>query len=288
MSDLWALPNFLTLRNFAEQVKRLARMASDPPAAIDAQLETDTAIRLSFMPIRPENAKRYRTPRAVSQIPYIVGHVTDVSGGFGVQKWGPDGWQTWMNKLNRGEVPREILDDIHRELGDLTPGELARTVALCSRYAQLPYHYITSRKLGVCENRPLEHRTKASSRLNDGIAVALDCGHKEDILESFAKAGQLMIFRAYYALRQGGKTGTIQYVVHGQGDRNRWNDTHRRMHLAVAKPAVMRMRNVWKEDIEIGYEVAVGGGRPITTRDDPDAHFDERGRRVRTPEGKPL
>lgn len=280
-------PNFLTLRNAAEQLQRLARIVDEAPAAEVAQLQMPSAVSLQVMPLRPENYKRADGVRDVSQIEYMVGHVTDVTGGFGVGKWGPDGWKAWKRRLYSGDVPLQILEDIRHEFGVLSDDELAKVLALCSRLTQLVYHRITSRKLGECINRPFEHRTWASTALNGGIALALDCGHREPIDDAFAEAGINMFMRAYYDLRDAGADKRILYVVHGQGSKWRGNDTHRIAHLRVYRPAVERLQ-AQGENIAIGYEVALGHGRPLTTRDDPDAHFDERGRRVRTPEGEPL
>lgn len=283
--------NFLTLRNFSEQLKRLARIVEDAPPSPPDRLRRWTAINLSRFDVRKGNEKRYPGLRDVGKIRYMVGHVTDVRGGFGVQKWGPDGWKTWRTKLDSAKIDGRILADFRRELGGISDDELAHALALGSRYAQLPYHRIASRRLGECINRPLFHKTWASTALNDGVAMGVDCHHKEPIDVDLAAAGRNMFHRLFFDLRDArrsaGEKGPVVYVVHGQGAANRKNDTYRIAHLAIYKPAALELQAAG-EDIEIGYEVALGSGRPLTTRDDPDAHFDERYRRIRTPEGEML
>lgn len=288
-------PNFLTLRNAAEQLQRLARIVGEAPQAPDDSLTTATLVELPAALIRPENRKRLAGERDVSQIDTIVGHVTDVRGGFGVQKWGPDGWHTWAKRLRSGDVPGlegeplSLVEDLQDELGPVSDDELARALALCSRYAQTPYHYITSQRLGGIRNRPLSHRTYAAGAGNGGVSMALDCHHREAVSKAFAAAGRKAFRALFYDmlghLRPADEA--IRYTVHGQWSRQRWNDTHREAHLAVYKPAVLELQ-AEGEAIYIDYEHSADGGRPLTTRDDPDAHFDERGRRVRTPEGEPL
>ena len=281
------IPNFLTIRNASEQIKRLLRVIDEAPASEREQLTAPSVVRLYEMPLRPENRKRAAGIRNVADIDLIVGHVTDVTGGFGVQRWGPDGWHTWERRLYGGDVPLGILADLRREFGALSDRDLAKLLALCSRLAQLVYHRLCSRKLGSCINRPFEHRTWASTHGNGGIALAMDCGHREVIDDDFAKAGREMVRRAYFDLREAGAPYLIRYATHGSFSKHRGNDTHREAHLKVFKPAVLELQ-AEGEDIRIDYEAAVGGGRALTTRDDPDAHFDPRGRRVRRPTGELL
>lgn len=281
------LPNFLTMRNATEQLGRLLHLVQEAPAAQLEQLSTGTVVDISVMPLRAANRKRAPGRRDVSKIDLIVGHVTDVEGGFGVQRWGPDGWQHWSQRLAQGDVPDGILDDIRCELGQLSDDELARALALCSRMRQLAYHRLASPRLGEIKNRELAHRTWVSTLGNGGVGVGIDCHHREELTPGLIEAGKLTVQGLYFDLRAEGAEATIRYAPHGCFSRQRWNDTHREAHLAVFKPAVLELRALG-EDVRIDYEVALGGGRPITTRDDPDAHFDSRGRRVKRPNGESL
>lgn len=289
MGGRLVIPNFLTLRNASEQIKRLLRVIDEAPAA-----ERPSIIRLPPGLVRKGNEKRSVGTRDVGCIHTIVGHVTDVRGGFGVQKWGPDGWHTWLKRLHAGDIPSvsgeafSLLNDIKDSFGWQPDEQLARTLALCSRYAQTPYHYIASRKLGVLENRPLSHRTWAAGAGNVGVSIAIDCHHREEVPAELAHYGRAALNLLHEDLVAGDPSGRpIRYTVHGQWSRQRWNDTHRETHMAVFKPGVEDIRDLGY-DIRIDYEAAVGGGRALTTRDDPDAHFDPRGRRVRRPTGELL
>lgn len=286
--------NFLTFRNALEQAKRLAGIVRDAPGAPVGSIEASTVITLPADLVRPENAKRYPGERDVGAIDYMVGHVTDVTGGFGVQKWGPDGWKRWGTFLYASEQLPNVggpLVDLAEAASGLSPagwGVTAETMALCSRLAQLPYHRITSRKLGECVNRPFAHRTKASGKGNGGIALAMDMGNKEPITAEVAKAGQNMVRRAYLDLVSvGDPNRRIWYTNHSNFAADRRGDTHRIMHLSVVVPAIEALRDD-AYNVAIDYERQVGSGRALTTRDDPDAHFDTKGRRIRTPEGTPL
>lgn len=284
-------PNFLTLRNTAEQLRRLTRLVDEAPQASDDRLRSADFIHLPASLVRPENRKRSKVERDPRAIDTLVGHVTDVRGGFGVQKWGPDGWKTWAKALMNGDVSNTLRGDLHIEIGGEGGGvpddEMARALALCSRYAQTPYHALASPKLGEIANRPFEHRTYAAGAGNGGVSMAMDCRHRESISEAFAQAGRNMVRGVVRELRATGNTKRLRYTVHGQWSRQRWNDTHREAHLAVYKPAILELQ-AEGEAIYIDYEHSADGGRPLTTRDDPDAHFDTKGRRVRTPEGEPL
>ncbi len=283
-------PNRLTIRNLAEQVRRGLHLITEAP-----QAATPSVVRLPPDLVRPGNEKRSPGIRDVSKLDTIVGHVTDVRGGFGVQKWGPDGWRTWEKRLHSGGTPGmpgerlSLLEDLKVALGDISDHEMAKALALCSRYAQTPYHYIASRKLGVVQNRPLEHRTWAANAGNVGVSIAVDCHHREVISEDLAAIGMSALYCLIDDLDIEGARA-LRYTVHGQWKRSRWNDTHEEAHLKVFKPEIERLDslNGLGYDIRIDYEHAVDGGRPLTTRDDPDAHFDERGRRVRSERGELL
>lgn len=275
-------PNFLTVRNWLEQAKRVARLTVEASKADDDRLRDPSCIVIPPGFVR--HPKRYPGERDVSQIFYMVGHVMDVRGGFSVQKWGEDGWRKWAKRLQAGSVPALVLEDLEREFGKLADDEVAKLLAYLSRYAQTPYHRFTSPKVGECVNRPLEHRTKASGAGNSGVAMAMDMHHTEVITDAFAEGGQNMVRRLYFDLRKAGREGPIAYRNHGMFSRDRWNDTHSEAHLRVFKPAIVQLQQEG-EDVFVDYEFATAGGRQLTTRDDPDAHFDTRGRRVRNRQG---
>lgn len=275
-------PNFLVARNIAEQLKRGLRIVTDAPDARPDSLASPTWVTLPSSLVRPGNAKRARGTRDPADINLIVGHVSDVTGGFGVQRWGEDGWKTWLAALRLEDVPAPLLLDLLRDV--IPEGSEDRLVAdllaLCSRLAQLPYHRLASRKLGEVKNRPLEHRTWASGAGNGGVSFAMDCGHREQLDSPFIQAGiNALCGLAYGLTSHGDPNREIFYAPHGCFSRQRWNDTHRIVHLAVVKPAIEQIRFAGV-NISIDYERAVDGGRAITTRDDPEAHYDTKGRRV--------
>lgn len=273
-------PNFLVARNIAEQLKRGLRIVTDAPDASPDSLASPTWVTLPPSLVRPENAKRARVERDPADVDLIVGHVSDVTGGFGVQRWGEDGWKTWLANMRSGGVPSGLLEDVMGAQPTSDQDAAVLLLALCSRLAQLPYHRMASRKLGEVKNRPLEHRTWASGAGNGGVAFAMDCGHREELNNPFIQAGiNALCGLAYELTNHGDPNREIFYAPHGCFSRQRWNDTHRIVHLAVVKPAIEQLRFAGV-NISIDYERAVDGGRAITTRDDPEAHYDTKGRRV--------
>lgn len=126
-------------------------------------------------------------------------HVTGVTDGFGVQKWGPTGWRTWqrnvegmMRQKDRAApwpedwraakvLPLEFVEQLDHHGMLLRPiPEIARFVALCSRYRNTPYHDIGSMGGYVFANRRHEQRSyhgngEAWSGGNAGIGCSFDC-----------------------------------------------------------------------------------------------------------------
>ena len=263
----------LTLRNLWEQTQRLAQLAE---ARIHEAHYAAEAFDIDALPIL--KPKAYPGERDVTDIDLIVGHVTDVRNGFGVQKWGPTGWRHWLRELEAGRVPTELLDQLTEPMA---PEQLARRLALWSRYRNTPYHQLGAGNGDVVDNRRLNSRTWASSAGNDGVAWALDCHHRQPLTDDLAATGLLSLCRLVRRLRDAGNTRELRYAPHACFDPDRFNDTHREAHLRVVKPAIRLIAANDPYGIRIDYEEARGGGRPITTRDDPDAHFDVRGRRVK-------
>jgi hypothetical protein len=264
--------NALFARNLWEQIQQAARLAEkrtrEDHYAIDA-------FDIGSLPIL--KTKAYPGIRDVTEIDLVVGHVTDVRDGFGVQKWGPTGWHHWRSELEAGRVSSELLGQLRRPM---EPLELAKRVALWSRYRNTPYHEVGAGNGDVLDNRPLHSRTKASSAGNDGVAFAIDCSHKQDISVDMVKTGQLAFRRLVRRLREAGNKRKLRYASHRCFDADRLRDTDRIVHLQVVKPAIVDINREDPYGIEIDYEVALGGGRPISTRDDPEALFDDKGRRV--------
>ena len=112
----------LTLRNLWEQTQRLAQLAE---ARIHEAHYAAEAFDIDALPIL--KPKAYPGERDVTDIDLIVGHVTDVRNGFGVQKWGPTGWRHWLRELEAGRVPTELLDQLTEPMA---PEQLARRLAL--------------------------------------------------------------------------------------------------------------------------------------------------------------
>ncbi len=264
--------NALFARNLWEQVQRLVRLAEARTAEDHYAIES---FDIDALPILM--SKAYPGERDVTEIDLIVGHVTDVTGGFGVQKWGPTGWRHWLTEIEAGRVPPRLLEQLRVPM---EPEQLARRVALWSRYRNTPYHQVSAGNGDVVDNRRLASRTKASSAGNDGVAWAIDCHHRQDLTVDMVQTGQLGLRRLVRRLREQGNTKPLRYGIHRCFDADRRVDTDRIVHLQVAKPAIVDIDREDPFGVFIDYEAALGGGRPISTREDPEALYDEKGRRV--------
>ena len=264
--------NALFARNLWEQVQRAARLAEERTREDHYAID---AFDISPLPIL--KTKAYPGIRDVTKIDLVVGHVTDVRNGFGVQKWGPTGWRHWLTELEGGRVAVSLLDQLRQPM---EPLELAKRVALWSRYRNTPYHQLGAGNGDVVDNRSLHSKTWASSAGNDGVAFALDCSHRQDLSVDMVKTGQLALRRLVRRLREAGNKRRLRYAPHRCFDADRRRDTDRIVHLQVVKPAIVEINREDPYGIEVDYEVALGGGRPISTRDDPEALFDDKGRWV--------
>ncbi len=287
----------LTIRNIWEQTQKLSRIAE---ARISESSYAVSAFDLHSLPILKPQA--YPGDRDVTEIDLVVGHVTDVRGGFGVQRWGPTGWQHWLRELEASRVPPEIMVQLGRaEANAITPAriaitvsnyqkdpaktlawaysEIAKRIALWSRWRNTPYHQISGGNGDVVDNRRLASRTKASSAGNDGVAWAMDRHHKQPMTPDDVETGKVGLRRLVQRLREQGNKRRLRYGPHGCFDGMRWADTSAIVHREVVIPAVAEIHASDPYGFFIDYEAAKAGGRPIPRSWDPNALHDERGRR---------
>lgn len=261
----------LSARNAWEQLQRLAFVAEPQrPQNTFAPEAWD----IGSMPIRVRKASYI--DRDARDIEYIVGHVVDVRGGFGVQRWGPEGWQHWEKVIREHRIPRGVELQLPAEVMRDTDA-LARRLALWSRFRNTPYHEVAVANGDILDNRRLGQRSHHAGPGNGGVGFAMDCAHNEQLSTTLVATGRKGFARLVQRLRDAGNTRELRYLPHRAFSKQRHKDTHIEVHRRVIIPAVAAC-----DGVVIDYEHSEAGGLPISTEMDPNALYDSRGRRERT------
>lgn len=261
----------LSARNAWEQLQRIAKLAeAQQPQSIFAP----TAWDIDGLPIRHRKASLQE--RDPADIEHIVGHVVAVRGGFGVQRWGPEGWQHWAKIIRDHDIPRAIELQLPAELLRDTEA-LARRLALWSRFRNTPYHQLAAANGDVLDNRRLRQRSYHAGAGNDGVGFAMDCAHDEPLSTWMVATGRVGFARLVQRLRDAGNTRELRYLPHRAFTPQRRKDTHVEVHRRVIIPAVEAC-----DGVRIDYEHCEAGGLPISTMMDPNALYDSRGRWLRS------
>ena len=246
-----------TYRNAIEVALRVARIAEEQArgfAFADAN-----GFDLGSLPILASKAY----PGEQTPVPRIMVHVTGVTRGYGVQRWGPTGWRRWVGlakntqSLWRCAVEADGLvepwDGLRNEtllpyelalqlaeadlLLTMSPDQLGRLVAQWSRFRNTPYHDIGTLGGYVLANR--RHRQRShhgngtrGSGGNAGIGCAFDCSPNTDLSEfhiqtfqATLRASHLRLQRALAAASPDREAPRIGIVAHAQAsDPARAND----------------------------------------------------------------
>lgn len=221
------------------------------------------------MPVELELPARPRDPKSVVM---LTVHVTDVAGGFGVAK---SLVAKWRRMLGLGKVPAEL----RTQLPDATDlGGSSFLLGLLERYSQLAYHRIGSRRAGNVRNHPLSLRTSHGNSGNDGAGWALDCGHAEDLTPDLVRVGCASLEAEIREIVASGGGNAI-VIPHRAWSDQRRVDTDKRVWMEVVKPTVQSLAGQ-AVPVVIGYDVKAKSGLPIPRSWDPDALYDDKGRRV--------
>lgn len=189
--------------------------------------------------------------------PLVTAHVTDVRGGFGIDRRRVAHWE-------RAGVPPELaaqgVDD-------------PRLVALLERYHRCAYHWLASRAFGglVVRNHRPGLRTSSSNGGNRGLGFALDAATGEALPPELEAAGRLGLLGC---IADAGP-GDVDVVAHRVFAAGRREDPG-----AAAWAAVVRPVTDASPRARIDYELREASGRPIPRTWDSNAFYDSRGRRV--------
>ena len=128
-------------------------------------------------------------------------------------------------------------------------------------------------------NHPLSLRTSHGNGGNDGAGWAIDCGGKERLTSEFLEVGRTSLeSQVREIISDGG--GKVIVIPHRVWSNGRTSDTGEHVWAEIVKPTVASLAKQGN-DVVIGYNTKGGSGRPIPKSWDPDALFDDRGRRVK-------
>jgi|11_taG_2_1085331.scaffolds.fasta_scaffold24801_2 hypothetical protein len=262
----------LWVRSIVEQVQRAAALAERQQRA--ARGVQPRQWDLDALPIRTRKASTQR--RQAADIELVVVHVTAVRGGFGVQRWGPEGWQTWLGRVRAGDVPAPILAQLARhELDQQDEQELARRLALWCRYRNTPYHQIATRTGDSLANRRLSERSWHGNAGNVGVGFAVDCSPTETCDGILRQTAIAAFRRLVERLRDAGNKHKLQVAPHRAFSAQRRGDTGREVWRQVVRPAVAEL-----DGVDVDLDLRVGNGRPVPRSWDPQANHDDRGREI--------
>lgn len=259
----------LFLRNAIEQAKRAVGLLRHHRRPSDAfTVDAD----ISSIPIPRGKEKAYPGERNVDELDMIVVHITAVSGGFGVS---PKRVRFWKGALYDGDVP----DAIASHLPDAHPDENARRLALWERYRACPYHQISAANGDDLINHPLSRRSWHANGANTGVGWALDCGPKDNLSPNRIAQGRhslgtlisRVLFDSAKAIQHG-----VRIVPHRCSSKDRRGDTGAQVWREVVLPTV----RAWGDTVRVDYEFRCGTGLPVPLSWDPNALFDDKGRRL--------
>lgn len=265
---------------FTRSAINLALIAADinERQVRQAEFAGDDGFDLTSMPYK--QSKVYPQRRDPATLDLCVVHVSDVTGGAGVSKRRVQHWESVLRRRGTaaflGADILGYLQDHHGVLYDDEPEYLAaaRRIALWERMRNWPYHRIGAANGDNLRNHPLSFRTKHGNAGNDGAGWALDIGHDEDLQQWHIETGRASLTSLLCDMHEAGSKH-VRVAPHRCFSAGRRNDPGRRVWLGVVKPVVEVLP--W---VSIDYELSVGSGRPVPRSWDPEALFDDRGRRL--------
>jgi hypothetical protein len=267
------------LRTYLEQVQRLAGLVV-PPAQQEHFARTDFDI--DELPIPAKSFKASKIPRDPASLTHIIVHVTAVRGGFGLAA---SAHRRWRQHIEAHDIPGVILHDLFAS-GDMMdvdipqpvdPDRLARRLGLWERYRNTPYHEIASQTGDCVANRRLEQRSHHAGDLNAFSAgFAMDCAPDEPMSSDFVATCRHGLLCLAHRMANKDAETPIKVGPHRSGSSQRRNDTARTAWLAVIKPTCQEHPDL----LAIDYHLRVGSGLPVSRSWDPDALYDDRGRKL--------
>lgn len=244
--------------------------------------------------------KMYKQPRDLDNLDFIVSHVTAVKGGFGVSG---SKVKAWDKRLREGTVHDALMIQLARagavgvdttipEAGDnvtlLKPryiisdeqrAAVSRRLALWERYrAGVPYHQIGAANGDNLANRELRHVTWHGSLGNFGVGWSLDVGASEVLKDWHIETGRAALrtlCKRILEVSSKARRDGIRVAPHRAFSPARFGDTGANVHREIIIPTAKEV-----DALSIDYTMVKGKGRPIPRSWDPDALFDDKGRRI--------
>lgn len=220
-----------------------------------------------------EKWKAYRQRfHDLEKLDTIVVHITAVRGGYGVSRRRVAFWEQVLmgTKKPPSRFPVELLEVL--PLGTLK--DQASRLALWERYRNAPYHQIGAGNGDSIANHSLRRYSWHAGKGNFGVGWALDAGPNQALDSWMVDTGQASLATLAHRIDPTYQR-PIRVVPHRCFTSGRVRDTNPTVWREVVKPVVEQTPNLW-----IDYEMRRGTGRPVPRSWDPDAVFDDRGRKI--------
>lgn len=219
--------------------------------------------------------KMYKTLRNLDELDFIVSHVTAVTGGFGVSK---KRVRYWAEILDSSSMRLALLLEEHG-LTDEPPTLLAQRIALWERYRKnVPYHQIGAANGDNIHNRALSDRTWHGSLGNFGVGWALDVGANQ-VLENWhietGRASLRTLTGRILKVSEAARTKGVRIAPHRAFSPSRRNDTGANVHREIIVPCAQEL-----DALDIDYHISKGKGRPVPSKWDSAALYDNKGRKL--------
>ncbi len=212
-----------------------------------------------------------RKSHDLEELALVVGHVTDVTGGYGVSKRRV---KFWLRALRNGTAMEMVPSQVFFSLPYGEDIGRARRLALWERYRNAAYHQIGASNGDNIANHALELWKHHGNLGNYGAGWALDVGAKEELDEWKILTGRASLRSLLHRIDPTGQR-EILMAHHRAFSPDRRGDTGRQVHQEVILPVVRELDNVF-----MAYELWRGKGRPIPRDWDDDAHFNWKGKRL--------
>jgi hypothetical protein len=224
-------------------------------------------------------AKAYTKPRNVEIVDLIVGHISAVSGGFGVSKARK---KYWLKALqgSGGHISPLLLRQFPTPI--LLVEDAAERLALWERFANVPYHEIALQNGDAIANHPLSRHSWHADGGNTGVGLAIDCGPNEKLSSWLVETGRFAFKVLHARLSKETTRAHLRYAPHRAFSADRRRDTNPFVHSEIMKPAISEINRTPRLlAVEIDYSLHTGGGLPVPNSWDSDSPFDDKGRNLR-------
>lgn len=217
------------------------------------------------------------TPLAIETKTHVCMHITACH--FGTARYQR---REWERRLDAGDIPAEVTDAYG--LADLGRDAVAERMALHARFWTVAYHWVGLRNGDVLyNNQPTRYTYHGNGANREAIGVSLEAvlpgreadrgGRHDDVDATFIANGQRLLRLAVSETRAAGAPLT-HLTAHRCYSPDRRGDPGEAVWREIVMPLADEL------GLEVDYDLARDGGRPIPTDWDDAATHDWAGRAV--------